>query len=75
LASDFAQTLQQNKFGHLDPDVLPSGVGPKLVADEKRKAAVKEAFVWSWNAYEKYAWGSDEVRPCPLFPLLLDQSS
>lgn len=35
-----------------------------MVADEERKAAVKEAFVWSWDAYEKYAWGSDEV--CPL---------
>lgn len=63
LASQFAQTLQQNRFGQLDADVLPSGVGPKLVADEDRKAAVKEAFVWSWDAYEKHAWGDDEVGP------------
>lgn len=41
--------------------MLPSGVGPKLVPDETRKAAIKEAFVWSWDAYEKHAWGDDEV--------------
>jgi hypothetical protein len=34
-----------------------------LVADEKRRAAIKEAFVWSFEAYEKYAWGDDELQP------------
>ena len=62
LASQFAQQLQQNKFGQLDADSLPSsGVGPQLSADVEKRAAIKEAFVWSWEAYEKHAWGSDEV--------------
>lgn len=34
-----------------------------MVADEKRRAAIKEAFVWSFGAYEKYAWGDDELQP------------
>lgn len=25
--------------------------------------AVREAWLWGWNAYEKWAWGRDEVRP------------
>lgn len=28
-----------------------------------RQAAVKEAFLHSWNGYKKYAWGQDEVAP------------
>ena len=63
LDPQFAQTLQSNKFGHLDTDTLPASGGPKLVADEKRRAAIKEAFVWSFEAYEKYAWGDDELQP------------
>ena len=63
LDPQFAQTLQSNKFGHLDTDTLPASGGPRLVADEKRRAAIKEAFVWSFEAYEKYAWGDDELQP------------
>jgi len=63
LDPQFAQTLQSNKFGHLDTDTLPASGGPKLVADKKRRAAIKEAFVWSFEAYEKYAWGDDELQP------------
>jgi hypothetical protein len=63
LDPQFAQTLQSNKFGHLDTDTLPASGGPKLVADEERRAAIKEAFVWSFEAYEKYAWGDDELQP------------
>jgi mannosyl-oligosaccharide alpha-1,2-mannosidase len=63
LASDFTQTLKANKFGRLDTDDLPSRVGPKLEADKKRRAAIKEAFEWSWDAYEKHAWGDDELQP------------
>jgi mannosyl-oligosaccharide alpha-1,2-mannosidase len=29
----------------------------------ERAAAVKEAYLWGWNAYEKYAFGSDELQP------------
>jgi mannosyl-oligosaccharide alpha-1,2-mannosidase len=30
---------------------------------EARRAAVKEAFLHSWNGYKKHAWGQDEVAP------------
>ncbi|OAL22768.1 hypothetical protein AYO20_11117 [Fonsecaea nubica] len=30
---------------------------------ERRRDAVKEAFVHAWNGYKKYAWGQDEVAP------------
>lgn len=30
---------------------------------EKRKAAVKEAFIHAWEGYKKYAWGRDELAP------------
>ncbi|WWC93648.1 hypothetical protein V866_000483 [Kwoniella sp. B9012] len=43
---------------------IPSPVGGiKLEADVEKRQAVKDAFIWSWNAYEKYAWGSDEFSP------------
>lgn len=29
----------------------------------ERRQAVREAFEWSWSAYERDAWGSDEVSP------------
>lgn len=32
-------------------------------ADLVRQAAVKEAFMHSWNGYKKYAWGTDELMP------------
>lgn len=28
-----------------------------------RLEAIKEAFLHSWKAYKKYAWGHDEVKP------------
>lgn len=30
---------------------------------EQRLAAVKEAFIHSWNGYKKYAWLKDELAP------------
>eukprot|EP01059_Diplonema_ambulator_P029859 TRINITY_DN4976_c0_g1_i1.p1 TRINITY_DN4976_c0_g1~~TRINITY_DN4976_c0_g1_i1.p1 ORF type:complete len:749 (+),score=262.41 TRINITY_DN4976_c0_g1_i1:60-2306(+) len=30
---------------------------------ECRQAKVKDAFLHSWNAYKKYAWGHDELMP------------
>ncbi|RMZ82983.1 hypothetical protein DV737_g1847, partial [Chaetothyriales sp. CBS 132003] len=30
---------------------------------KERQEAVKEAFVTSWDGYEKYAWGMDEYHP------------
>ena len=28
-----------------------------------RQRAVVEAFMHAWNAYKKYAWGHDELKP------------
>lgn len=28
-----------------------------------RAAAVKEAYLWAWDAYDEYAFGSDELQP------------
>ncbi|KAK4687507.1 hypothetical protein P7C73_g2619, partial [Tremellales sp. Uapishka_1] len=52
------------KFGYLKPGEIPSGVGGlKLEADVKKRETIKEAFEWSWNAYEKYGFGADEFHP------------
>jgi mannosyl-oligosaccharide alpha-1,2-mannosidase len=37
--------------------------GSSRAAQDERLAAVKEAFIHSWNAYKKYAWLKDEVAP------------
>ncbi|WWD18947.1 hypothetical protein CI109_103403 [Kwoniella shandongensis] len=53
-----------SRFGTLKPSELPSNAGGlKLSADVEKREAVKEAFEWSWHAYEKHAWGSDEFQP------------
>lgn len=46
--------------GHISVSEL-SLSGTAQVA-EKRQAVV-QALQWSWNAYEKYAWGFDELKP------------
>jgi mannosyl-oligosaccharide alpha-1,2-mannosidase len=41
-----------------------SGAGKKTKVDwEKRRQAVKDAFLLSWGAYEKHGWGYDEYHP------------
>ncbi|WVQ99884.1 hypothetical protein IAU59_007027 [Kwoniella sp. CBS 9459] len=53
-----------SKFGKLLPDELPSpGGGLQLKADVEKRDAIKEAFEWSWHAYETYGWGADEFSP------------
>ncbi|OCF38271.1 mannosyl-oligosaccharide alpha-1,2-mannosidase [Kwoniella heveanensis CBS 569] len=54
----------KSKFGKLLPDELPSpNGGLRLKADVEKRDAIKEAFEWSWHAYEKYGWGADEFSP------------
>jgi hypothetical protein len=36
--------------------VLPTGGTPS-----NRAAAVKEAYLHSWNGYKEFAWGADEL--------------
>ena len=36
---------------------------PKAADWESRRQSVKDAFLISWNGYEKYAWGQDEYYP------------
>ena len=33
-----------------------------------RRNIIKEAFLHSWNAYKKYAWGHDELNPISKTP-------
>ena len=40
-----------------------SGSDAPIVNWDDRREKVKEAFVLSWDGYEKYAWGSDEYHP------------
>jgi hypothetical protein len=41
-----------------------SAAGKKSKVDwEKRRQAVKDAFLLSWNAYEEHGWGYDEYHP------------
>ncbi|KIR99692.1 mannosyl-oligosaccharide alpha-1,2-mannosidase [Cryptococcus deuterogattii 2001/935-1] len=56
--------LPGSKFGSIKPSDLPKfNLGTKLEADNEKREAVKEAFEWSWHAYEKHAWGADEYQP------------
>nr|ACZ80670.1 putative mannosyl-oligosaccharide 1,2-alpha-mannosidase protein [Cryptococcus depauperatus] len=56
--------LATSKFGSLKTSELPSlSPGDKLFADVKKRSAVKEAFEWSWHAYEEHAFGADEYQP------------
>ncbi|EIW67442.1 hypothetical protein TREMEDRAFT_33664 [Tremella mesenterica DSM 1558] len=34
-----------------------------LPADVEKREEVREAFQWSWTAYERHAWGADEFHP------------
>ena len=38
----------------------PAGKGS---IDKERRDAVKAAFMWSWEGYKKFAWGTDELMP------------
>jgi len=40
-------------YAHLDP----------IEKAKARKEDVKKEFLWSWNAYKKFAWGMDELAP------------
>jgi hypothetical protein len=42
---------------------LGSGGKKKTGVWEKRRDAVKDAFLLSWKAYEKHGWGYDEYHP------------
>jgi len=38
-------------------------IAPIAAADDDTAARVRAEFLFSWQAYEKYAWGHDELRP------------
>ncbi|KAF9178932.1 mannosyl-oligosaccharide alpha-1,2-mannosidase [Haplosporangium sp. Z 11] len=63
---------QHNKDEHMDEnhqqgDTTPKtpSNGPRINAPiwEERKERVKQAFLHSWNAYRRDAWGKDEYHP------------
>ncbi|KAL8730430.1 MAG: hypothetical protein Q9166_004068 [cf. Caloplaca sp. 2 TL-2023] len=41
---------------------LSKPVGPKVDWNERREK-IKDAFMLSWDGYEKYAWGHDQYHP------------
>ncbi|BEJ12701.1 hypothetical protein CspHIS471_0211610 [Cutaneotrichosporon sp. HIS471] len=53
------------RFGYLAEEDIPrvSPVKLHLEADEAKREAVRDAFKWSWDAYEKCAFGMDELHP------------
>ncbi|WWC63138.1 uncharacterized protein I303_105738 [Kwoniella dejecticola CBS 10117] len=62
--TDLPSSKFGKKGGALSSEELFSPIGGiKLKADEEKRKAVKDAFIWSWDAYEKYAWGADEFSP------------
>jgi len=38
-------------------------IAPASTENMRRRDAVREAFVHSWTAYERFAWGHDELKP------------
>ncbi|KAG9196329.1 Mannosyl-oligosaccharide 1,2-alpha-mannosidase [Alternaria panax] len=55
---------EQDKGKSLLSNMGASAVGKKSKVDwEKRRQAVKDAFLLSWNAYEEHGWGYDEYHP------------
>lgn len=42
---------------------LPRGRPDNHTLNRERADAVKEAFTFSWNGYQKYAMGHDELHP------------
>ncbi|KAJ4826381.1 mannosyl-oligosaccharide alpha-1,2-mannosidase [Turnera subulata] len=69
--SQLKSTLEelQNVHGGGGGRVKSGGEKPKLVIPEdepidvERREKVKDAMVHAWSAYEKYAWGNDELQP------------
>ena len=41
----------------------PREMAPAWPETTRRRDAVREAFVHSWTAYERFAWGHDELQP------------
>ncbi len=46
----------------LGPSIIPQDKGTGI-DKEKYAQIVKEEFLHAWNAYKKYAWGHDELKP------------
>ena len=51
------------RFGGVQPGDFPASPlgGLQLNADEAKREKIREAFEWSWSAYESHAFGDDEV--------------
>jgi ER degradation enhancer, mannosidase alpha-like 2 len=47
---------------------LAGCAAPEPAAEDPMAATVREAFAHAWGAYERYAWGHDEVRPLSRAP-------
>jgi hypothetical protein len=55
---------EKDRGKSLMSNVAGSAAGKKTKVDwEKRRQAVKDAFLLSWGAYEEHGWGYDEYHP------------
>ncbi|ORX38652.1 putative endoplasmic reticulum mannosyl-oligosaccharide 1,2-alpha-mannosidase [Kockovaella imperatae] len=58
-----AQPTPSTRWSDPNPLHLPQRMPGRLPADVEKRDEIKEAFAWSWTAYEKHAWGDDEFHP------------
>jgi hypothetical protein len=65
---DEIEDVEINQIPHASyvlpkPTELWNKVSQLNDVDRIRREAIKEAFLHSWQAYKRYAWGSDELNP------------
>jgi predicted alpha-1,2-mannosidase len=64
---EFEMTDVPNKTLWVDADSFPPSMSPNISANNINKneyaEQVKQEFLNSWNAYKKYAWGHDQLKP------------
>jgi hypothetical protein len=36
--------------------------------ERERREAVRNGFIWAWEAYKRHAWGHDEIKPVSALP-------
>lgn len=66
-ALEFEMTDVPNKTLWADADSFPPSMSQNIFINDINKTEyaqqVKQEFLHSWNAYKKYAWGHDQLKP------------
>ncbi len=64
---EFEMTDTPNKLLWTDTDSFPPSMSNKIFINDINKTEyaeqVKQEFLHAWNAYKKYAWGEDQLKP------------